>query len=475
MRRPVYTGGPLCALSARETVDLLARGEVSPLELIEAALERIAAVEPEVNALPTVCAERARAAALTLEPAEGPGALHGLPIAIKDLTPVSGVHTTFGTKGYADHVPDASDPLVRRLEKKGAIVIAKSNTPEMGAGGNTFNDVFGATRNPWDVSKNAGGSSGGAAAALAAGEVWLAHGSDLAGSLRTPAGYCGVVGLRPSPGRVPGGSELGFGLEAVQGPMARSVADCALFLDAMVGDDGTLPIALDRPVKSFAAAVAEAAPPRCVGFAPDLGGFAPVEPDVREMLERTMQALAQEGTEVEETCPDLPGLDETYLTLRAMLWAAGPGHQPKRVQTHYKQTLAENIAQGWALTPERIYAAERQRTVLFQNMARFFRVHDVLACPVVGLDAKAVELEYPTEVGGRPMRSYVDWLRFSFLAPTTGLPAISVPIGRMASGVPIGMQLIGPPRGEAKLLAVAQVIETLNPDFSPGPIDPVTG
>ncbi|MEM7269897.1 MAG: amidase [Pseudomonadota bacterium] len=228
---PEYTGPELCALSAVDAVAALKAGDVSPTEMLEAALTRIADVEPKINALPTICADRARSHIANLEEGdEGPW-LAGLPLAIKDLTEVEGVRTTFGSPGFADHVPAASTPMVRRLEARGGVVIGKSNTPEMGAGGNTFNPVLGRTLNPWNTALNPGGSSGGAAASLAAGEVWLAHGSDLGGSLRTPAAYCGVVGLRPTPGRAGGGGkDNAFNYEAVQGPMARTVEDCALFL-----------------------------------------------------------------------------------------------------------------------------------------------------------------------------------------------------------------------------------------------------
>ncbi len=236
-----FSGPELCRLTACEAVELLKKGEVKPSELLEASLARIEQVEPKVNAVVTVCADRARQSTRYLDDRKGefgsgPGWLAGLPIGIKDLSHVSGVKTTFGSRGFADFVATENDPLVDRLEDNGGIIVGKTNTPEQGAGGNTFNDVFGMTRNPWDIRKNAGGSSGGAAVSLATGEVWLSHGSDLAGSLRTPAAYCNVVGLRPSPGRAGGGPAAAtFQNVGVQGPMARNIGDTALFLDAMVG------------------------------------------------------------------------------------------------------------------------------------------------------------------------------------------------------------------------------------------------
>ena len=253
-KKPEFTGSDLCAMPAREVVKLLKKKEVSPAELLDASYQRIAQVEPVVNAMPTLCEERARASLSKLpeyaKAQEDQRAwLCGLPVGIKDLTPVSGVVTTYGSVGMKDFIPEASDPLVDTLEERGALVVGKTNTPEFGAGGNTYNDVFGFTRNPRDTRKNAGGSSGGAAASLATGEVWLSHGSDLAGSLRTPAAYCGVVGFRPSPGRAGGGpAPAAFLMEGISGPMARDVEDVALFLDAMSGFDPRVPLSLEAPL-----------------------------------------------------------------------------------------------------------------------------------------------------------------------------------------------------------------------------------
>jgi len=250
----------LCMLTAVEAVALLRSGQVSSRELVEAALRRIEQVDPQLNALPTVCAERAFGQA---EGADRDAPLAGLPIAVKDLNDVAGVRTTYGSPIYADHVPDRSDFMVERLEQRGAVVLAKSNTPEFGAGGNTFNEVFGETRNPWDTSRTCGGSSGGSAAALASGQVWLATGSDLGGSVRTPAGFCGVVGVRPSPGRVAAGpSPLPFETMSVEGPMGRTVADAALMLDAMAGLDPRDPLSLEAPGRPFADAAAAPTLPR---------------------------------------------------------------------------------------------------------------------------------------------------------------------------------------------------------------------
>lgn len=467
-----FTGPELCALSAVDAVKALETGEVSPSEMIDAALSRIEAVEPQINAMPTVCADRARAHAARLDRGDAAPWLAGLPIGIKDLTAVEGVRTTLGTVGLSGNVPAASDPLVERLERRGAIVLGKTNTPEMGAGGNTFNDVFGMTRNPWNTALNAGGSSGGAAASVASGEVWLSHGSDLAGSLRTPGAYCGVLGMRPSPGRCGGGAaDYAFNFEGVQGAMARTAADCALFLDAMAGFDPRQPLSLPEPETSFRDAVARAEPPKRIAFAPDQNGFAPVEPEVRDILAAAMKRLEDAGTVVEEDCPDLPGLYDCYCHLRGMFWAAMPGKLPPEITQHFKETLKINIRFGQELTGDQMITAQRTRSHLFTIMEQFLRGYDALAIPVVGLASFPVETEYPAAVDGVPCHDYLDWLKFSFLATTVTLPSISIPVGFTANGAPMGIQMIGRPRGEAGLLQIARVMEQVTEGFGK-PIDP---
>lgn len=473
-----FTGSDLCAMSAREIVNLLKSNEISPADLIDASEKRTEQVDGDVNAMVTRCFDRAldmsgdsfaRAAKAS---SDEPGWLAGLPIGIKDLSAVSDVRTTMGTPGLAENVPSENDPIVDILEARGGLVVGKTNTPEMGAGGNTFNAVFGYTRNPWNTRKNAGGSSGGAAVSLASGEVWLSQGSDLAGSLRTPAAYCGVVGLRPSPGRAFGGPmAMGFSGEGVSGPMARDVADCALFLDAMCGYDERAPLSLPAPATPFSTSVSQANTSVRVAFAPTLNGFASVESEITHVMTAALEKLQSEGATIEEKCPELPHLYDTYITLRAMTWAALPGRAPEAIQKGYKKTLAENIQVGRDLTIDQVLDAGLNRTDLYHRMRLFLHDFDVLACAVVGLEPTSVEMEYPTEVDGQPTADYIDWLRFSFLATTTGLPAISVPCGFTKSGMPVGIQLIGPPRGDAKVLQVAKALEDVLA-LGSGPIDP---
>lgn len=462
-------------MTACDVVALLRKREVSPAEVLEASLSRTEQVDGAVNAMVTRCPDRARAALADLparRAANGahPGWLAGLPVGVKDLTPVAGVRTTSGSKAFEHTIPTVTDPLIARLEDRGAVIVGKTNTPEFGAGGNTWNHVFGMTRNPWNTARNAGGSSGGAAVSLATGQVWLSHGSDLAGSLRTPAAYSGVIGLRPSPGRCGGAPEAhGFNIEAVQGPMARNIADTALFLDALSGFDPVWPLSIEAPATPFQDAVARADARVRIGFAPDLGGFGYVDPVIRDAMARAMRAVEAAGGTVDEACPDLTGLESTYLTLRAMFWAALPGRAPAAVQAFYKPTLRQNIDQGRHLSADTIYDAMRNRTTLYHACRRFLERYDVLAFPVMGVPAGPVEQEYPSEINGQPVTDYVDWLKFSYLSVATSLPSLSMPCGFTPDGMPVGLQLLGPPRGEAKLLAVARAIE----DALGGPLAPI--
>ena len=469
-----FSGPELCALSARDVVSLLKSRKVEHAELIDAVEQRCSQVEPAVNAMPTTCFERARAQARHLPEAayDGTG-LAGLPVGIKDLNNVAGVRTTFGTPALSDNIPAQSDPVVQRLEERGGIVVGKTNTPEMGAGANAFNAVFGRTRNPWDTSRNAGGSSGGAAVSLITGETWLSHGSDLAGSLRTPAAYCGVVGLRPSPGRVGAGAGANqFGTEGVSGPMARDVADCALFLDAMAGFDPFDPISFPAPENSFLSAVDAASPNVKIAYSSDLNGFTHVSREMDGYMRAALDKLENAGAYVGEACPELPHLDKTYRVLRAMLWAAGPGRAPDAIQNGFKATLADNIQYGRELSIDDVYDAQINRSTIFRNMMAFLGDYDVLACPVVGLMPGPVEQEYPTEIDGVPLDDYIEWLKLSYLSTTAALPSISVPVGFSDDNMPVGIQLIGRHRDEAGLLQVARAVEMACGKIG-GPIDPV--
>ena len=456
----------LCRMSAREAVARLKRGEVSPVELIDAAAKRIAAIEPQVNALPTLCLDRARERAkaipaLAKSGASGrPGWLAGLPVAIKDLNDVAGVRTTYGSPIFADHVPRESDLVTRTLEASGALVIAKSNTPEFGAGANTFNEVFGKTLNPWNTALTCGGSSGGAAVALATGEVWLASGSDLGGSLRTPASFCSVVGLRPTPGRVAHGPKsMAFDTMSVDGPMGRDVRDTALMLDAMSGTNAYDPLSLEPPAVSFQAAVAAARPPRRVAYSADLGGITPVEREVRAVTAAAALRFAELGTKVEGATPDFTGFNEAFQTIRAFKFAADRKPLLDSHRDKLKPEVIWNIEKGLKLTALDIGRAEYLRGALVKRMAEFFETYDLLLCPAAIVPPFDVNVRYLGELDGHKFDSYIDWVGITYAITVTSCPAISVPCGFTADGRPIGMQIVAAPRGEAKLLAAAALFE----------------
>lgn len=462
---------------AREVVDLLAKREVRPSELVELALARIAEADPAVNAVPTLCPERAMERALALEAAPPPedrrGWLGGLPVVIKDMVDVAGVRTTYGSPIFADHVPGASAYEADRLEARGAVVVGKSNTPEFAAGANTFNEVFGATLNPWDTALTCGGSSGGAAVALATGMVWLADGSDLGGSLRTPASFCGIVGLRPSPGRVPHGPGASpFQTLAVAGPMARDVRDAALMLDAMSGLDPRDPLSFDAPARSFAKVVEEPVRLRKVAFSADLGGITPVDPEVADVCRAAAARFAELGAEVLEACPDLSAATDVFTVLRAEAFVASRATLLERHRDRLKPEVVWNIERGLELTAGEIGRAERERGLMQRRTAAFLAEHDLLLCPAAVVPPFAVEQRYVEELNGRRFASYIDWVAINYAITLTGCPALSLPCGFTKGGLPVGLQIVGPPRGEARLLAAAAMLEDLLGLRARTPTDP---
>jgi amidase len=459
----------LYKLTARAAVDLLKRGHVSPLELVEAALARIAATDSSINALPTLAADRARAAASRVDRASP---LAGLPFAVKDMQNVAGVLTTRGSPIYARHVPTRSDIAVERLEAAGGIVLAKSNTSEFGAGANTYNQIFADTRTPWNTRMTASGSSGGSAAALAAGQVWLATGSDLGGSLRTPASYCGVVGLRPSPGRVATGpGDFPFGTLGVEGPMARNVADCALMLDAMVGRHDEDPLSLEAPREPFLHALEQARLPIRVAYSADLG-ICPVVPAVRQAVAAAMARLAAAGVIVEEATPDLRDAQEIFRVLRAAGFAAGLKPEYDAHRDLLKPEVIWNIEQGLALDAETIGRAERGRGRLYHRVLAFMKDYDLLLVPAASLPPFDVKTRWIRSLEGETFDNYVEWIRITYALSLTSLPILCLPCAVTAQGLPIGLQLVGRPRGEAALLQAGAALEELFGLAGQVPIDP---
>ncbi|MDP6404253.1 MAG: amidase family protein [Alphaproteobacteria bacterium] len=464
----------LWQLSAREAVALLRRGEVTPGELVEVALARIEATDGALNALPTLCPERARQAPLqnAAEKGEEPGWLAGLPLAIKDLVEVAGVRTTFASPIHADNVPQESNILVERLEANGAGVLAKSNTPEFGAGAQTFNEVFGTTTNPWNTALTCGGSSGGSAAALAAGQVWLASGSDLGGSLRIPAAFCGVVGFRPSPGRVarhPATSP--FAGLAVEGPMGRTVGDTALMLDAMVGQHVRDPISLPIPARSFQSAVDEPQAPLRVAFSRDLG-LGPVEPEIADICAAAAVRFEELGATVEEATPDFTDAIECFHVLRAAHMVTAFDELLAEKREFIKPDLVWNIEQGLALDAVAIGRAERVRAALYHRVVDFFEHYDLLLSPAVIVPPFSHEQRYVEEVAGQRYDNYLDWLYLTFVVTLTACPALSLPCGFSQGELPVGLQMIGPPRGDHALLSAATLAEEMFGIAGRLPIDP---
>lgn len=469
----------LIKLTAREAVSLLKRGEVSPLELIEAAAGRIAEVEEAVNAMPTRCLDRARdwAHQLMAHPPGDPSPhyLYGLPIAIKDLVDVEGVRTTYGSPIFSQNRPGCSDYLVEILEANGAVVLGKSNTPEFGAGANTFNEVFGSTRNPWNTDMTCGGSSGGSAVAVATGEVWLAEGSDLGGSLRIPASFCSVVGFRPSPGRIAcGPKHLPFDTLAVHGPMGRNVADVALMLDAMVGQHPGDPISLPRPKIPYIEAVDRPTKPRRIGFSPDLG-ISPMDCEVREVFTKATESWMAHGVAVEEACPDFKDAEPIFQVLRALLFASRFAPLLKSHRQLLKPDVIWNIEKGLSLSADDIGKAELARANLYHRTVSFFKNYDLLICPTVVAPPFDVNTRYLTEVDGVTFDSYIGWLIMTFAITLTACPAISVPCGFTKSGLPVGLQIVGPPRCEDKVLGAAALFSELHGLDRLTPLDPRAG
>lgn len=459
----------LLALTATEAVGLLSKGVVTPLELIEVAVDRIEETDHKINGLPILCIERARKCAENLR---GANILFGLPIAVKDLNDVAGVRTTYGSRIFADNVAQRSDIMVEILERNGAIVLGKSNTPEFGAGGNTFNDIFGKTRNPWDTGCTSGGSSGGSAAALATGQVWLATGTDFAGSIRTPASFCGVVGLRPSPGRVPRGPTLlPFSNLTVAGPMGRTVGDVALMLDAMVGQHPLDPLSLPKPPTSFRDAVKHPIYPKRVAYSPDLG-ITPVDLEVAGICETAMNTFRDLGTEVEIACPDFSNAIESFRNLRALNYAAEKSFLLDRHRDMLNPEVIWNIEYGLKLRAIEIALAERNRGDLYKRVVAFFENFDLLISPSAIVPPFDIDIPYPSVVEGVEFDTYFGWMAIHYVITLTSCPAISVPCGFTERGLPVGIQIVGRPRGEAELLGASALFEAGRELMARAPIDP---
>jgi amidase len=453
----------ICFLPATELARRIRARELSAVEVMQAHLAQIDRVNPQVNAIVTLLPERAlegaRAADAALARGDAIGPLHGLPIAHKDLMLTKGIRTTSGSPIYKDFVPDEDALIVERLRDAGAIAIGKTNVPEFGAGSQTFNPVFGATPNPYDLTKTCGGSSGGAAVALACGMLPIADGGDTGGSLRNPAGYCNVVGFRTSPGRVPiWPSQTAWSPLNIWGPMARTVADAALMLSAIAGPDPRAPLSIPEPGRRFAQPLDRDLRGVRIAWGRDLGGL-PVDPRVTAALDAQRHVFAALGCVVEEAEPDWSGADEAFKTWRAWHFELGMSELLDAHRDQLKDTVIWNIEAGRQLTGPQVGAAEKTRAALYQRLHQFMQRYEFLALPVSQVPPFDVDQPYVTEIAGVPQETYIDWMRSCYYVSVVGLPAISVPCGFTPEGLPVGIQLVGRHQDDWGVLQLAHAFE----------------
>ena len=449
-------------LSAMDLARRVRRGDVSAVDVVEACLAQIERHNGEINAVVTIN-EQALDDARRLDRKRVKGLLHGVPVGIKDVTPVAGLRTTYGSPVYAEHVPEADALVVRRLREAGAVILGKTNTPEFATGGNTFNAVFGRTRNPWDPSRSAGGSTGGGAAGLATGMIALAEGTDLGGSLRIPASFCGVVGLRPSPGLVPTApSDYLWDAMQVTGGMGRTAEDVALFLQATAGPSPDCPVYQPTEGRDFVGAVREGLPRGLrAAYCPDVAGIG-IDDGIEAVCRSAAFELAQAGVAVEEIALDLTEAREAFLALRGY-WMVAQHHHRLGLVGRFGDNLAGNIRAGLDTPADAFGRAEQARSRLWRRFRDFFDDFDVLLTPCMAVPPFPVEQNYPETIGGRPMATYIDWVAPTFVLSLTGLPVASVPCGLDGEGLPVGLQIAGPMLGEERALAVAAAVQAARP------------
>ena len=439
---------------------MLKARKVSALELLDALESRIQNIDSVINALPVLCFDRARDYAKRQEKAGVSNhLLAGLPVAIKDLCEVGGVRTTFGSLAYEDYIPRHSDLLVEHLETAGGIVYAKSNTPEFGTGGNTYNKVFGLTRNPWDTTMSVAGSSGGAAAALATGMAWLAQGSDMGGSLRNPASFCGIVGLRPSIGRIATTpSKCVLDTLSTNGPMARNVLDLALMLDAMCGHEDRDPLSLFAPAMPFVQAAKSPCLPKTIAFSVDLG-ITPVAAEVRKVFLSAIEQIENTGIQTVQAQPDFGGLNEIFDTLRAHSYVTGLGHLLKAYGNRLNPNVVWNIEQGFKLSITEINRAKENRVALVNRVQQFFTQYPILLTPTTIVPPYPVSQDHVAECEGHRFDNYYHWLSIAYAFTTALCPALSLPCGFTQQGLPVGLQVAAKCYGEAAIISAAAQIE----------------
>jgi len=455
--------GDLCFLTATEMARRLRRKEVSARELVDAHLRQIERVNPKVNAIVTLTADLARDLAGKADNAAARGRflgpLHGLPIAHKDLVDTRGIRTTYGSPIFKDHVPERDTVMVERIRGAGAIVLGKTNTPEFGAGSQTFNPVFGATRNPYDLTRTCGGSSGGAAVALACGMLPIADGSDTGGSLRNPASFCNVVGFRTSPGRVPRvPTGSAWNVLSVLGPMARNVQDAALLLSAMAGPDPRAPLSIHEPGSRFARPLARDFKGVRVAWCPDFGGL-PLDQRVRAVLAPRRKVFESLGAVVEEATPDFTGADEIFRVFRALGFYQQHAEKAVAHRSRIKATVLEEIDRGARLTGPEIARADQMRSQFLERFGVFMSKYEFLVLPATQVPPFSVDQPYVTEIEGVTMSGYIDWMRSCYYITVTAHPAISVPAGFTPEGLPVGLQIVGRHHDDWGVLQMAHAFE----------------
>jgi amidase len=453
----------LCFLLATELSQLIQKREITVREVMEGHLSRIEAVNPKVNAIVTLLPERAleqaEEADNTLASGEGTGQLFGIPIAHKDLHWTKGIRTTRGSPIFKDFFPDRDQLIVERLKQAGAITIGKTNTPEFGAGSQTYNEVFGDTLNPHDLTKTCGGSSGGAAVALACGMMPLADGSDIGGSLRNPASFCNVVGFRPSPGRVPSWPALaGWYALSVPGPMARTVQDIALMLSAIAGPDPRSPISIKEPASLFSQDLERDFKGTRLAWSPDLGEL-PVDNRVTAVIETQRPTFELLGCEVIEADPDFTDADEIFKALRAWYYELSLGEYVESHRDLVKETVIWNVEQGRKLSGTELGRIEVKRTNLYHRLRKFMEEYEFLILPVSQVPPFDIKVRHVAEINGFKMNTYIDWMKSCYYISTIGFPAISVPCGFTDEGLPVGVQIVGRHHDDFGVLQLAHAFE----------------
>lgn len=454
----------LCFLSAREHRRLLQTRSISAVELLDAQLAQIDRVNPKVNAIVTLTAQAARETAKASDERRGRGerarSLEGLSVGVKDLFLTQGVRTTFASPIYADRVPEHDHLIVEREKAAGAVMLGKTNTPEFGAGAQTFNAIFGTTLNPYDLTRTCGGSSGGSAVALACGMTSLADGSDFGGSLRAPAAWCNVAGFRPSPGRVPSyPTKLPWNTLSVHGPMARTVGDLALFLASIAGADPRAPLSIEQPANLFEAPLERDFAGTRVAWSPDLGHL-PVDREVAAICAAAGSVLEAFGCVVEEAAPDFRGASEIFKTLRAAKFAVERHDEIAAHRDLIKRTVIGNAEAGFRQTGLEVSQAEAKRAELWHQVREFMGLHEFMVTPVNPVPPFPADQETVTEIGGVKMDTYVDWGALRHVISLLGLPSLSVPCGFTASGLPVGLQITGRHHQDFAVLQLGHAFET---------------